>query len=451
MIERVEISKGLRIPIAGQPEPHMDRKSVGQVALVSSDYVGLRPSLLVSEGESVKLGQPVLLDKQTEGVVFVAPAGGRIAGIHRGAKRHFLSLVIDIDDDEATVEFSPYSRGQLAGLARSEIVERLLATGLWTALRTRPFGKIPSPASTPHALFINAMDTNPLAADPGPIIHASAEDFENGLSIVRKLTEGPVYLCRAPDTKTPGESVSGIQIVEFAGPHPSGLVGTHMHFLKPVSRARTNWHLDYQDIIAIGIAFTRGRVDPTRIISMAGPAVTKPRWIQTRIGASLAELTAGELRDAVSTRIISGSVLCGRQFEEWVGYLGRYHLQVSCVVEGNERELLGWQMPGFKKYSVTRAFAAAWSGRKSFALTTSTEGSMRAMVPIGTYEKVMPLDLLPTLLLRALIVRDTVQALELGCLELDEEDLGLCTFVCPGKYDYADILRDNLSTIEKEG
>jgi len=451
MIERFEISKGLRIPIAGEPEPTIDSKRSGQVALVSSDYIGLRPSLLVSEGDQVQLGQPVLVDKQTEGVVWVSPAGGRVAGIHRGAKRHFLSLVVDVADNEQSVEYRPYALGQIANLSRDEVIERIVTSGLWTALRTRPFGKIPSPASAPHSVFVNAMDTNPLAPDPGPIIQASKDAFEAGLIAVRKLTDGLVYVCRAPGTDTPGESISGIQVAEFSGPHPAGLVGTHMHFLKPVSSARTHWHLNYQDVIAIGIAFIQGRLDPTRILSLAGPAVKKPRWIRTRLGASIAELTANELRDPASTRIISGSLLCGRQIEEWVGFLGRYHLQVSCLPEGNQRELLGWQMPGFAKFSATRAFAAAWMGAKSFALTTSTEGSKRAMVPIGTYEKVMPMDLLPTLLLRALIVRDTVQAQELGCLELEEEDLGLCTFVCPGKYEYASILRENLSTIENEG
>ena len=241
-----------------------------------------------------------------------------------------------------------------------------------------------------------------------------------------------------------------VRVVEFGGPHPSGLVGTHMHYLRPIVPGTVNWHLNYQDVIAIGRAFTLGKLDPTRVISLAGPVVTKPRLLKSRLGASLSELTSGELSGSAN-RVISGSVLCGRQCEEWVGYLGRYHLQVSCLSEGKERELLGWQMPGFKKFSTTRAFAAAWSARQPFALTTSMEGSERAMVPIGSYERVMPLDLLPTLLLRALICRDTERAQELGCLELDEEDLALCTFVCPGKYEYGSILRDNLTAIENEG
>ena len=450
MVERFEISKGLTIPIEGQPEQRIDSKFVGQVALVSSDYLGLRPTLLVAEGDEVKLGQPIMVDKQTDGVVFASPAGGRIQAIHRGDKRRFLSIVVDVADKELHQEFPAIDPTRVSKLSREEISERIVSTGLWTAFRTRPFSRIPSPKSVPEAIFVNAMDSNPLAVQPGLVIRNAKDDFAAGLDAIGKLTDGSVFLCRAPGTETPGEMIPNVRVAEFSGPHPSGLVGTHMHLLRPASPGLINWHLDYQDVIAIGRAFTQGRLDPTRVISLAGPVVAKPRLLKSRLGASLAQLTNDELKGS-ENRIISGSVLCGRQIEDRMGYLGRYHLQVSCIAEGNQRELLGWQMPGFNKFSVTRAFAAAWTASKNFALTTSTEGSERAMVPIGSYERVMPLDILPTLLLRALITRDTARAQELGCLELDEEDLALCTFVCPGKYEYGSILRDNLTTIEKEG
>ncbi len=450
MVDRFEISKGLVIPIEGQPEQRIDTKSVGQVALVANDYLGLRPTLLVAEGDQVKIGQPIMVDKQTDGVVFTSPAGGKVHAIHRGEKRRFLSIVIDVGDKEFVQEFPGIEAGQISKLTREEVSERIVSTGLWTAFRTRPFSRIPSPKTVPAAIFVNAMDTNPLAVQPSLVIGDAKDDFAAGLAAVTKLTDGSVFLCRSSGTETPGEMVQKVRVVEFNGPHPAGLVGTHMHFLRPVSAGLVNWHLDYQDVIAIGRAFTQGRLDPTRIISLAGPVVSKPRLLKSRLGASLADLTEGELTGS-GNRIVSGSILCGRQIEDKMGYVGRYHLQVSCLAEGNQRELLGWQMPGFNKFSATRAFAAAWSGDRKFALTTSLEGSERAMVPIGTYERVMPLDILPTLLLRALISRDTVRAQELGCLELDEEDLALCTFVCPGKYEYGSILRDNLTTIEKEG
>lgn len=451
MVERFEIGRGLDIPLTGEPDRKIDAKEVSQVALVADDYIGMRPTLLVSEGDRVELGQPLFSDKKTEGVTYVSPAAGRVNSINRGAKRRFLSLIVDKEGDQQSRDFGATEPGALAGLSREQVVEKLVASGLWTSLRSRPFSKVPAPGDdAPRAIFVTAIDTNPLAADPSFVVEGHGEFFTAGLEVIAHLTDGDVFLCRGAKSTVPGESVAKTVVAEFTGPHPAGLVGTHMHFLKPASIGRVNWYLNYQDVMAIGRLFVTGQLDFSRVVSLAGPAVNSPRLLRTQVGASLKQLVDGELK-AGDNRVISGSVLCGRQFEELTGYLGRYHLQISCLEEGHERELLGWQMPGFDKFSVTRAFASAWQGAKRFALTTSTGGSERAMVPIGTYEKVMPLDLIPTPLLRALISRDTASAQQLGCLELDEEDLGLCTFVCPGKYEYGEILRDNLLKIEKEG
>lgn len=450
MVERFEIGRGLDLPLAGEPSETVDVKNVSQVAIVADDYIGMRPTLLVSEGDRVELGQPVFHDKKTEGVTFTAPASGKIASINRGEKRRFLSLVVDVDGDQQGKQFKTYDAGQISSLDRDAVVSQLTESGLWSCLRNRPFSRVPSPTTSPQAIFVNAMDSNPHAVNPSTVIADASEAFLAGVEVVSKLTEGTTYISRRPNSGIPGEALRGIQIAEFDGPHPAGLVGTHMHFLKPASADRVNWHLNYQDAIAIGKLFLSGRLDTSRTISLAGPTVKNPRTIKTQIGASLSQLTDDELTGD-NNRIVSGSVLSGRTCEDPAGFLGRFHLQVSSLEEGNNREFLGWQMPGFNKFSVTRAFAAAWGGATKFALTTGTGGSERAMVPIGSYEKVMPLDLLPTLLLRSLISRDTISAQELGCLELDEEDLGLCTVVCPGKYDYGQILRDNLLTIEKEG
>jgi Na+-transporting NADH:ubiquinone oxidoreductase subunit A len=450
MVERFEIGRGLTVPIEGEPEQRVDTKEVSRVAVVADDYVGMRPTLLVSEGDRVELGQPIFTDKKTEGVIFTAPAGGTVLSINRAEKRRFQSLVIEKSGSQQSRVLASYDIGQLATLDRARVVEQLTASGLWVALRTRPYSKVPLPASVPQAIFVNAMDTNPLAASPAQIVADNVEAFKAGVEVVGRLTDGSVYVCRAPGSQIPGEGLRKVIVAEFDGPHPAGLSGTHMHFLKPATVGRVNWCLNYQDVIAIGKLFLTGRIDPVRVISLAGPAVNKPRLIHTQLGAALSELVDGEL-SAGDVRVVSGSVLCGRVLKDPMGFLGRYHLQVSCLPEGREREFLGWQMPGFDKFSVTRVFAAAWGASRKLPLTTSTGGSERAMVPIGTYEKVMPLDLLPTPLLRSLISRDTLTAQQLGCLELDEEDVGLCTFVCPGKYEYGEILRDNLLKIEKEG
>jgi Na+-transporting NADH:ubiquinone oxidoreductase subunit A len=451
MVERFEIGRGLTIPITGEPEQRISSKDVGQVGIVADDYIGMRPTLLVSEGDQVELGQPVFSDKKTPGVIFTAPASGTVSSINRAAKRRFVSLIIDKSGEQTSRSFASFDASALETLERQKVVDQLLASGLWTAIRARPFSKVAAPEGpAPQAIFVNAMDTNPLAASPEAIINDSGEFFKAGLQVVSRLSDANVFLCRSAGAVIPGEMLPKVSVTEFAGPHPAGLVGTHMHFLKPAAPGRINWYLNYQDAIAIGALFLTGKLDPTRIISLAGPSIQKPRLVRTQLGASLTELVAGEL-DAGENRVISGSILCGRKTAEKMDFLGRYHLQISALKEGKEREFLGWQMPGFEKFSITRAFASAWAGKRNFPLTTSTGGSDRAMVPIGTYEKVMPLDLIATPLLRSLITRDTITAQQLGCLELDEEDLSLCTVVCPGKYEYGEILRDNLLKIEKEG
>ncbi|HAY79207.1 MAG TPA: NADH:ubiquinone reductase (Na(+)-transporting) subunit A, partial [Planctomycetaceae bacterium] len=282
------------------------------------------------------------------------------------------------------------------------------------------------------------------------------------------LTDGAVYLCRERNVKIPGREDASVTDVAFDGPHPAGLPGTHIHVLDPVNESKTVWHINYQEVVAIGHLFLTGKLMPERIISLAGPAVAEPQLIKTRLGASLEELTANTVSqptsddpdkessaaaDGPSVRTISGSVLSGRTSVAPTNYLGRYHWQVTQLHEGADREFIGWMLPGFDKFSITRAFASALTGltggTKSF--TTSTEGSVRAVVPIGMYEKVMPLDIIATPLLKALLVQDSDTAQQLGCLELDEEDLSLCTFVCPGKNEYGPLLRQTLTHIEREG
>ena len=291
------------------------------------------------------------------------------------------------------------------------------------------------------------MDTNPLAADPVVVIAADAEAYKQGVTVLSRLTEGETYVCKAPGSSIPTAGVETTE--EFAGPHPAGLSGTHVHFLHPVSESRTVWTVGYQDVIAIGHLFTSGKLFTDCVVALAGPQVNKPRLIKTRVGASLAELTAGELK-AGENRLISGSVFGGRTTEGALAFLGRYHTQVSVLEEGRDRPMLHYLRPGVDRFSVMPIYITKLMSRL-FDFTTTTNGSERAMVPIGTYERIMPLDVLPTQLLRALIVEDMESAISLGALELDEEDLSLCTFVCPGKYEYGPILRENLTRIEIEG
>lgn len=448
----IKIKKGLDLPIAGEPKQEiLDGPPVRSVALVAADYIGMKPTMVVRDGDTVKLGQLLFTDKRNPSVQYTAPGAGTVTAIHRGAKRSFQSIEIALSGN-AEETFESYAGRDLTGLSRDEVTRNLLNSGLWTALRKRPFSKVPSPETPPHSIFVTAMDTHPLAVNPELVIRENEPAFIYGLQALSRLTDGKVYVCKAPGAAVPGGDVASVHVEEFDGPHPAGLPGTHIHHLDPVDSHKSVWFINYQDVIAVGKLFATGRLSVDRVISIGGPAVTQPRIVRTRLGASISDLTAGLLEPG-ELRVISGSVLSGRGVTGVYAYLGRYHLQISALPEGAERKFLGWQTPGFEKFSTTRVFASSllMNPARRFRFTTSREGSSRAMVPIGTYEKVMPIDTQPTFLLRALIVGDTEQAQKLGALELDEEDVALCTFVCPGKYEYGPILRQNLEIIEKEG
>lgn len=444
----IKINKGLDLPIAGAPEQTInDGPRVRTVALLGQDYVGMKPSMKVKEGDRVKLGQVIFTDKKTEGVQYTAPGAGVVREINRGERRVLLSVVIELDEQEEAVEFPRYSASELGSLSREQIEENLLASGLWTALRTRPFSRVPQVGTTPHSIFVTAMDTNPLAADPALIINEQSEAFVQGLGLLTRLSGGKVFLCQAAGASLP--TAEGVEVAEFAGPHPAGNAGTHIHFLDPVSQQKTVWTISYQDVIAFGRLFTEGRLPVDRVIALGGPKVKNPRLLRTRLGASTDELVAGELQPG-KNRVISGSVWNGHTARGPLGYLGRHANQISVLEEGDKREFMGWLAPGREKFSVLNMFTSMLSPGKKFNFTTTTNGSERAMIPVGQFEELMPLDILPTQLLRALVTGDIVTAMQLGCLELDEEDLALCTFACPGKYEYGPILRDNLTRIEKE-
>lgn len=437
------IVKGLDVPIAGGPDQKSvpEQKAVGTAAVVGPDYNGLRPRLLVDPDETVKLGQALFADRRDERIVFTAPGGGRVKEINRGARRALISVVVELDGEDAQ-GFSSWQAGELSTLRRDQVVDTLLSAGLWPAFRTRPYSNIADPARPPASIFVTATDSNPLAPRPETVIEPHREDFANGMTAVSRLTDGSVFLCHAPSADPPTGAAPNIVPVQFAGPHPSGLVGTHIHFLDPVHANKTVWHLGYQDVIAIGKLFTTGRLWVERVISLAGPAVIRPRLIRTRLGANIGDLVRGELREGVN-RVISGSVLSGRRVSGADAYLGRYHNQISVTGEANE-------IPERRAFT-TYKLGVTSQPRQKFAMTSARHGDSAPLVPLGGYERVMPLDILATPLLRALLVGDSDMAQGLGCLELDEEDLALCAFVCPGKLDHGGLLRAMLTRIEKEG
>lgn len=450
----IRIKRGLDLPIKGAPEQAIENaKPVRSVAILGQDYVGMKPTMEVKEGDRVKLGQLLFTDKKTDGVKYTAPGTGTVRAINRGEKRVFLSLVIDLDEDESDqVTFNSLDDDAIASAPRESLVDNLVDSGLWTTLRTRPFSRVPDPQSQASSIFVNLMDSNPLAMNPELVAKVHSQDLVRGVNVLSRLTDGKVFLCRREGSfdGLEKESFAGeVSVEDFSGPHPSGLTGTHIHFLDPVSLNKWVWSIGVQDVIAIGKLFATGQLWNERVVALAGPQVKSPRLLRTRVGADLNELLADELADG-ENRVISGSVLSGRKASDPTSFLGRYHQQITVVREGRERPFMGYLSAGTKRHSNLGIYLTSLFKGKKLDMTTTTNGSERAMVPVGSYETIMPLDVLPTQLLRSLIVGDIESAMDLGALEMDEEDLALCTYVCPGKYEYGPILRANLTRIEKE-
>ena len=446
----IRIKKGLDLPINGEPKDVVDEsKKVKKVAILGNDYIGLKPTLLVTVGEKVKLGQPLFTDKKSPLIKFTSPGSGTIVEINRGEKRVFLSMVIDLEGDEE-ITFNSYSESAILSLSADEIKTQLIDSGLWTSLRERPFSRVANPEIAPKAIFVTAIDSNPLAPSIEKVLEGKESNFKNGLRVLSKLTDGNLFLCKEEGTNIPEVQLHNLNVQEFGGIHPKGLPGTHIHLLNPANRTNQVWYINAQDLASVGELFTTGKINVKRTIALSGPAVKNPRYLKTRIGASLDELTRDELIN-IENRIISGSVLHGRSSADVENYLGRYHQQVSVIEENNEREFLGWVKPSSNLFSIKKVMLSSLTPKKRFNFNSAINGGKRAIVPSGSYEQVMPLDILPTFLLRSLAVDDVEEAEKLGCLELDEEDLALCTYVCPSKIDHGINLRRNLTLIDKEG
>lgn len=442
------LRKGLDLPVTGAPEQTIQPgPAITSVAVLGPDYLGLKPRMLVQEGDEVRRGTPLFCHKDAEAAMMVAPLTGKVVAINRGARRVLQSVVIAVTDaEDAGVDFSATGAADSA----EGLTEKLCAAGLWTSFRTRPYSKMPQPGSKPNAIFVTAMDSEPLAADAAVIINDAADAFETGLKAITLLTEGTTFLCQKAGDSIPGGDIAGVEAAAFSGPHPSGLAGTHIHFLHPLQAEDEVWTISYQDVIAIGRLLQTGHLDPSRVVALAGPAARNPRLVRTVMGAAIDELTRGEIAVDGPVRVISGSILSGREAAGPLAYLGRFARQVALIEEDRKQIPLGWIRPMASKFAVQPVLGSALS-RKLFNLTSNLNGGRRAMVPTGTFEQLMPQDYLPTQLLRALLVMDTDTAQALGALELDEEDMGLVGFACPAKYEYGLALRDCLTKIEKEG
>ena len=449
-MKRIELKKGLDVPITGEPQQVIEESNtITRVALTGDDYIGMKPTMEVSEGDRVKTGQLLFRDKKNEGVLFTSPGTGKVSAVNRGAKRKFETIVIELEDDDFVSYLTPGEKTP-ENFGGDDIREILINSGSWTALRTRPYGKVPAIDSSPASLFVTAMDTRPLAADPAVIIRENTKLFSTGLNVLDNLVECRKYICVDQSDVLTEVSLGKFEAAEFSGPHPAGLPSTHIHFLDPVMETKFAWHIDYQDVIAIGHLFETGHIMTERVIALSGPGVQQPTLLKVRIGADLQQVCSGKI---ISTpvRLLSGSVLDGRQVKDFHQFLGRYHNQISVLHERSGRAPFGWAVPGSDRHSVKGAFISAMNRARKFAMSTATWGGERAIYPIDSYHRVMPLDMEPLTLLKSIVSMNTDKASSLGALELIEEDVALLSYVCPGKSDFGPRLRELLDEIEQGG
>lgn len=448
MSKVIKIKKGLNINMLGTAEKIIKKADQAEFyAVKPTDFMGIRPKLVVKVGDKVKAGTPLFYDKFQPEVQFTAPVSGEITEINRGERRVILEIVIKAD---ATIEYEKFDVGNPSELSKDKIIEILQKSGLWPAIRQRPYSTIANPADTPKAIFISAFDSAPLAPDMDYVVKECTDCFQKGVDILSKLTEGTIHLninadYPAAETYT---KAKGVQINKFTGPHPSGNVGIQINKIDPINKGEIVWYTYPQEIIAIGRLFDKGIYDATKIIAITGSEVKNPIYYKLLNGASIKNLVANNVTEG-EHRYISGNVLTGSKISS-EGYVGYYDNQITVIPEGKYYEFFGWATPGFKKHSNSRAVFSWLIPGKKFKLDTNFHGGNRAYVMTGEYEKVFPMDIYPVQLIKSILVEDIDKMEQLGIYEVDEEDFALCEYVCTSKTEVQSIIRTGLDLMRKE-
>ena len=450
MAEVIKIKKGLDIKMNGQAELiYVKAPRAKTYAIKPGDWHGLTPKIIPKLCDEVKVGTPIFYDKYHPEVKFCSPVSGILSSINRGERRRIVEVVVE-DDGKDTAE--SFKQGDPSGMKREEIVENLLNSGLWPLIRRRPYTVIARTEEVPKSIFISAFDTSPLAPDYDFLLKDSVDDFQWGVNVLKQLTEGKVHLNldgRYPSVRTLS-NIKGVEMNHFKGPHPAGNVGIQIHNLDPINKGEVIWVVQPQDVITMGRLFKNGKYDPSVVVALTGARVEKPQYYKTIRGTAVAPILEKQLKEG-DNRVISGNVLNGKKIDPETGFVGHFDAQVTVIREGNYHELFGWMLPGFKKMSVSRSFASRWlAPNRRFDMDTNFHGGPRPFVMTGEYEKVLPMDIYPMQLLKAILVNDIDKMEQLGIYEVDEEDLALCEFVCTSKTPVTKILRDGLRAMRKE-
>ncbi len=441
------IKKGLDIKLIGEAEKTVVDLDSPLFAIKPTDFIGCFPKVVVKEGDKVKAGSPLFFDKYRDDIYFTSPVSGTVSSIRRGAKRKLLEVIVEPDGKWESLDFGP---ADPAKTDRETIIEKLLKSGLWPMLRQRPYSVVAQPKEEPKAIFVPAFDSSPLAPDFDLMVHGKGEEFQAGLDVLARLTSGKVYL-NIHDENTRSKvflNAKNVEINRFRGPHPAGNVSVHISRISPINKGEVVWYIYPQDILAIGRLFLTGKHDTTRLIALTGSEVKKRRYFKTRQGATITNMVKDNV-EVGTLRYISGNVLTGDKIDK-AGFTGFYHSQVTVIPEGNYYEFLGWALPGFGKFSISRTFPAFLFPNKKYRLDTNMHGGERAYVMTGMYEKVFPFDIYPLQLIKAILVEDIDLMENLGIYEIDAEDFALCEVIDTSKTEIQKIIRNGLELMRKE-
>jgi len=446
MSETIKLRKGLNIKLKGSAKAEMEILTFpSTVALKPTDFPGLTPKLKVKADALVKTGDALFYDKYHPEIIFTAPFGGKVISVNRGERRKILEVVIETDVKAGSVEFTKADPNSLSGDA---IKELLLKSGMWPFIKKRPYGIIASPAEKPISIYISTFDTAPLAPDYSFVLKGQLGTFQTGINALAKLTSGKVNL--GVNQNSAFAAIKNVVINEFDGPHPAGNVGIQIHNTAPLNKGDIVWTINIQDVLFIGRLFETGKVDFTKIIALTGSEVENPKYYKTILGTPVSAMVNGKLKKSdYKQRIISGNVLTGSKVKS-LSYVGFYDSQLSVIPEGDDYEFMGWASPGIDKFTASKVYLSKLFPKKEYELNANLHGGERAFVLSGQYEKLVPMDLLPVHLLKAILVNDIDKMEQLGIYEVIEEDLALCEYACTSKVKVQEILRTGINTMIKE-
>ena len=447
MIKTIKLKKGLNIPLKGEADKTLSGLIKSEsYAIKPQDFYGIIPKLLVKEGDEVKAGTVLFYNKYDERIKFVSPVAGKIAEIKRGEKRVISEIIIEPYKENVYVDFEKAK----SSITREEIIQTMLDSGLWPAIRQRPYNIIANPCDKPKSIHISCFDTAPLAPDYDFIIHGKGEAFQYGIDILNKLCNNKVYL-NIPNNEGVSKvflNAKNVIITKFSGPHPAGNVGIQIHHIDPINKGETVWFTNPQDVVKIGKLFMEGKYDGTKIIALTGSEIIYPKYFKIIEGTSIKTMVENNVQKG-ELRYISGNVLTGKKIED-TGYLGYYDNMITVIPEAHEVSFLGWLKPGINKFSISRTYLSSFLPKKSYRIDTNLNGGKRAFVVTGVYEKVLPMHIYPMHLLKAILAEDIELMENLGIYEVAEEDFALCEYVCPSKTNIQEIIRKGLDMVKKE-